>query len=80
MQSNSLHERGGRILEKNTQLLRSKMLPTIYTKKECAEYLKVSPRFIQKAVSLGKIGFFRVGKKDLRFTETHIIKFMEKGK
>ena len=51
------------------------MVQRIYTKKEAAGVLQVSPRQIDEFIFAGKLRYTRIGRRKF-FTETHLNEFL----
>ena len=54
-------------------------LPEIMTLQEIAEYFKISEATIRRAIKMGKLNFFKIGK-DYRFEKDAVIKWVTDGK
>jgi excisionase family DNA binding protein len=54
------------------------MVTTIFTKKEAAKLLKVSPTTIDRLIVSGKLACTRIGGKRM-FTENHLNEVIKKG-
>jgi len=53
--------------------------PAILTKQEAAEYLKVTPRYLENMVRSGRLNAFRPTKKLWRVSRRNLDAFLESG-
>ena len=54
------------------------MMPTLYTKKEAAEYLKCSVKNISVLVATGRLNSTKIGGRRM-FTEKHFLEMIKEG-
>lgn len=54
------------------------MVSKIFTVDEAAEFLKVSPGYVQELMKNGELKFYRIGVRAIRISQEHIEEYLKR--